>query len=234
MNSSEIQIYRKQRLKDAIAKFFGSNVALAKRLKNKDGEPLKDGSYIGQMLKPEGQPGSRPIDEDRVREIEAIRPELRGWFDIPQKGADREKFDVFARSANTVLSYSDTTSALAPVVEWARLGADLYKENDSFDGEKLSIPESASNICKWVRVDGDHPRLRIMKGDLVALEPVNRGEPLLSGKVYLFKAVDETLFLAEYRPLTGGNFEAIPDTGPPMDRDRHGIEIVARKRGTWE
>ncbi|MFX8875723.1 hypothetical protein ABTM97_19345, partial [Acinetobacter baumannii] len=83
MTPSEIQAFRKRRLQEAIDKFFGSKVALAKKLKNKDGQPLKDGSYVGQLLKPEGHPSARPIDEDRVREIECLHPSLRGWFTHP-------------------------------------------------------------------------------------------------------------------------------------------------------
>lgn len=235
MTPSEIQAFRKRRLQEAIDKFFGSKVALAKKLKNKDGQPLKDGSYVGQLLKPEGHPSARPIDEDRVREIECLHPSLRGWFNHPDD-ANRS----MGRSISSIQSFtghpsSDTTSPRAPVVEWARLGMDLLKDNTEFrSAETLPTPSNASPTCKWVKVESDHPRLRIMKGDLVALEPVEPDDQLRSGKVYLFQAADGALFLAEYRPLAAGNIEAIPDTGLPMDRDRHGIKVLARKRGTWE
>lgn len=233
MTPSEIQIFRKRRLKEAIQRFFGSNIALARRLRNKDGEPLKDGSYIGHLLKEDGQPGARPIDEDRVREIEALKPELKGWFSLSEvTPTSRTAANL---QTHTVYSYSDTNTPTAPVIAWGSMGDDLFSDNYKFRAsESLPIPEGATGNCKWTRVVSDHPRLRIMRDDLIALEPLASTSLAVDGKVHLFKGMDGRFFLAEFRKLADGGYEAVPDSGLPLDNKRHGVVVVARKRGQWE
>ncbi len=233
MNPSEIQTYRKRRLKEAIERFFGSNIALARRLRNKDGEPLKDGSYVGHLLREDGQPGARPIDEDRVREIEALKPELKGWFSLPDNSAPTTlKHQPYSAAHHYS---SDKNAPTAPVISWGSMGDFLYTDNNSFRvSECLPIPEGAAGNCKWTRVESDHPRFRIMRGDLIALEPLVAALQAVDGKVHLFRALDGRFFLGEFRRLADGGYEALPDSGMPLDSKRHGVTVVARKRGQWE
>jgi len=234
MTPSEIQAFRKRRLKEAIDKFFGSNVALAKRLKNKDGEPLKDGSYIGHMLKAEGEPGSRPIDEDRVREIEGLLPSLRGWFTLLDDARQ-----VMIRTNSSIQTFtghpsSVTNTLRAPVIAWSRLGMELKLPNDQVPAEaQIPVPEEASSACKWVVVERDHPRFGLRAGYKVALESDLAGHDFRDNELYLFKTLNGQFFLAEYRTLAIG-FEAIPDSGPPLESVRHGIEVAAIHKGTWK
>lgn len=234
MTPSEIQSFRKRRLREAIDKFFGSNVALAKKLKNKDGEPLKDGSYVGHMLKAEGEPGSRPIDEDRVREIEALHPSLKGWFSL----SDDVQRDTI-RTNSSIQTFtghlsSVTNTLRAPVIAWSRLGMELKLPNEQVPAEaQIPVPEEASSACKWVVVEREHPRFGIRAGYKVALEPLLDGHAFIDNELYLFKTLGGKFFLAEYRTLASG-FEAIPDSGPPLESARHGIEVVAIHKGTWK
>lgn len=93
MHTDQIQAHRKERLQAAIDAFWGGvKIAFARELRNKDGEPLRDGSYVGQLLKPMDEKNARPIDEDRVREIESLRPGLRGWF--TQHGDAKSQIDL--------------------------------------------------------------------------------------------------------------------------------------------
>jgi len=123
----------------------------------------------------------------------------------------------------------------SPVIRWERMGAELFADNESVQADEyLPVPSGASPLCKWVKVETDHPRLRIMRGDQIALEPIEPGDALANGKIYLFETFDGTHFLGELRLLPGGSFEAMPDAGQAYDKDRHGIRALARKRGTWE
>lgn len=128
-----------------------------------------------------------------------------------------------------------TTAQRAPFIEWGRLVVELFVSNEVVQAERsLPVPGEASDKCKWTQVEQDHPRLRIMRGDVIALDPVGDATPLLSGKVYLFQDETGALILAEYRPLANKDFEAIPDSGLPLEKKRHGLKVLARKRGTWE
>lgn len=69
----DLTLWRVQRLQAAIDRLESGNVnAFGRRM------GLKDGSYIGQMLR-----GTRPITEKFVRKLEAI-PQMAGWFDPNQ------------------------------------------------------------------------------------------------------------------------------------------------------
>lgn len=82
MDTSDIQAFRKKRLQELIDTFFaGSRTALGRCLKNKHGQFMENGHYVGQMLRPAGNAHARPIDEYRVAEIESLQPAFKGWFD---------------------------------------------------------------------------------------------------------------------------------------------------------
>lgn len=122
----------------------------------------------------------------------------------------------------------------APVIAWARLGVDLDTRNDQVPAEAhISVPEDASNKCKWVTLDSDYPSFRLKRNSKVALDPELSGHKPEDGGLYLFLSASGRYILAEYRGLANDSFEALPHDGPPMDRDRHGLEIIAIVRGTW-
>lgn len=138
-------------------------------------------------------------------------------------------------SAYSTVSASSVTNTLrAPVIAWARLGMELKLPNVQVPSEvQIPVPEEASPACKWVVVERDHPRFGIRAGYKVALEPELDGHTFLDNELYLFKTLSGQFFLAEYRTLAVG-FEAIPDSGPPLESARHGIEVAAIHKGTWK
>lgn len=135
---------------------------------------------------------------------------------------------------STVSASSVTNTLRAPVIAWARLGMELKLPNDQVPAEvQIPVPEEASPACKWVVVERDHPRFGIRAGYKVAVEPMLEGHAFRDNELYLFKTLSGQFFLAEYRTLAVG-FEAVPDSGPPMESARHGIEVVAIHKGTWK
>lgn len=118
------------------------------------------------------------------------------------------------------------TSMRAPVFEWSRLGEVLFTESSSLSsGEYLETTDAASPLFKWFIVDSDMPRLRIRRGWRVAVEPVTNDAACSDGDTCLFRSASGVFFIADFRRLAGG-FEAIPDSGPPLDSSRHGITVA--------
>lgn len=69
------ELWRRQRLAEALRKFFGNNKAEMGRQLGYD-----SGALVHQMLE-----GIRPITEKTVRKIEAL-PGLHAWFEKPVEG----------------------------------------------------------------------------------------------------------------------------------------------------
>lgn len=134
----------------------------------------------------------------------------------------------------TVNAYSDTKMLLAPVVEWASLESDLYKENKEVQASRYeAIPAGSKATTKWVAVEADMPRLMLSRGDLVLITPISGQHEGKDSKTHLFKTVSGAYFLGTFRRLASG-FEAIPDSGPALESDRHGVQVVGIKRGHIE
>lgn len=131
---------------------------------------------------------------------------------------------------------SFTTDKRAPVIEWAQLGADLQIANeDVIAEERIVVPgRGASDRCKWVVANFDANSFDIRKGDLIAIDPDVAGYTPVSGALYLFETDAGGFVLGRYRPLTAGNFEAIPNDGPPLERNRHGLTLVGIHVGIWK
>jgi hypothetical protein len=130
---------------------------------------------------------------------------------------------------------SVTTSIRAPVIAWARLGVDLKTQNDRMRADAyVSVPDGASDTCKWVDVVDDYPSFRIRRGMKVAIDPDLSKHKFADGDLYLFRRLGDKFFIAEYRSLAGGSFEAIPSDGYPMDKERHGLTVEGVIRGTWK
>lgn len=238
MTPSEIQEFRKQRLQEAIDRFFeGRKINLARLLKNRHGEPLKDASYIGHLLKPIGEPAARPIDEDRIREIEGLRSELRGWFDLPSKTPnwhrsgqpDPEKRPSFP--SNETAGFSRETlgsgqkshlipvTPQPPVVEalnWEQLMNLILEEG-------LGALESGL----WVEIGDDSMAPELSPGDQAFFV---RGPAPRAGSRVLVREAGGDILLREYRAITSKVWEAVPlnPAYGTLRSDEHGLEVLAR------
>lgn len=129
--------------------------------------------------------------------------------------------------ASTVFLYGDVKQNAAPVVEWARLGVDLYKDNDEWPAEGqriITTGKTVSSKVKWLEVKDDLLAPKVQTGDMVAVDP--HGTPRMDG-VVLAKAADGTYILRFWRPMAGGKFELFDGSGRTMDSDRHGLEVAA-------
>lgn len=135
---------------------------------------------------------------------------------------------------STVHPYSVKTSGLAPVFAWARLGDVLFTESESLKaGEYREKPDGAGPLFKWFTAEIDMPRLRIKRGWRVAVDPLTDASTCQDGETYLFKTAGGSYFLGDFRRLAVG-YEAIPDSGPVMDTERHGITVVAEFAGAMK
>lgn len=134
----------------------------------------------------------------------------------------------------TVNLYSGTKMILAPVVEWARLGADLYKDNKEVLASRFeAITAGSKPNTKWVEVEADMPRLMLSRGDVVLITPVSGQHECKESKMHLFKTIGGAYFLGTFRRLASG-FEAIPDSGPALESEKHGVQVVGIKHGHIE
>lgn len=139
---------------------------------------------------------------------------------------------------NALLSAVRTSSVknynLAPVFAWARLGDVLFTESESLQsGEYREKPDGVGPAFKWFICDADMPRLRIKRGWRVAVDPLTDASICQDGETYLFKTAGGSYFLGDFRRLAVG-YEAIPDGGPVMDTERHGITVVAEFAGAMK
>ncbi len=135
---------------------------------------------------------------------------------------------------STVRPYSVKKYNLAPVFEWARLGEVLFTESESLQsGEYREKPDGVGPAFKWFICDADMPRLRIKRGWRVAVDPLTDASICQDGETYLFKTAGGSYFLGDFRRLAVG-YEAIPDGGPVMDTERHGIAVVAEFAGAMK
>lgn len=181
---------------------------------------------------------------DRIATQEALRLGLAG--DTPElnprlsRGVKPLSQDEIIHSADgepasSVRAYSDTNDRQAPVLEWACLGVALYKNASEVEALRFEpVPKRASSLVKWFIVEQDHRRFGISKGDMVALDPMQPGDEPEEMKRHVFQTASGKFVLAEYRTLAGNSFEALPDSGAPLEKDRHGLIVVARVRGVWE
>lgn len=121
----------------------------------------------------------------------------------------------------------------APTFAWARIEEVLSQPNINYQSEpQLPIPPGSHAKCKWFTLNTDQPRFRLERGNKVAVSPVDSPKECKNGKLHLFKMPDGEHILADFRLLSSG-FEAIPDSGLPMESERHGIEVVGRVNGYW-
>lgn len=138
----------------------------------------------------------------------------------PQGGGD---------AVRIVKRESATNSRRAPVVAWARLGEILLTtaREGLADGEHLPVFDGTPPESVWAIAEADHPRFGIKRGRKLLFAPVSNPKACEEDAVHLFKTLGGTLFLGQFRRLAGDDFEAVPDSGPPLDSARHGIAVLA-------
>ena len=135
---------------------------------------------------------------------------------------------------SAVRPYSVRNHNLAPVFEWAKLGEVLFTESSSLaTGEYREKPEDSGPLFKWFIADTDMPRLRIWRGWRVAVEPIMNADDCIDMRTHLFRTAGGSYFLGDFRRMVDG-YEALPDSGPPLDSIRHGITVVGAFKGCLE
>ena len=122
-----------------------------------------------------------------------------------------------------------TNSKRAPVVARARLGEILLTtaREGLADAEHLPVFDGTPPQSVWAIAEADHPRLGIKRGRKLLFAPVSNPKACEEDAVHLFRTLGGSLILGQFRRLAGEDFEAIPDSGPPLDSARHGITVLA-------
>lgn len=128
---------------------------------------------------------------------------------------------------STGMVVSDKKSLRAPVITWARVGVDLYLENDKWPDEAMLPMMTKTEVgrrCKYIEVIDDSLAPRVLRGDMVLVDPDNVAPK--RDKIALFSLPGGEHALLRYRPTLNG-FEAYDERGRVMDRDKHGLTVVA-------
>lgn len=139
--------------------------------------------------------------------------------------------DVVAQKSENLILIPErsvgNTFKHAPVVAWACLGDVLNRDNDDWPIEamrEIHSTKPVSRKVKWLEVQDDLLAPKVLKGDLVAVDP--EGSPKMDSLV-LALAADDSYMLRFWRPLAAGAFELFDSAGRTMDSDRHGVRVVA-------
>lgn len=192
---------------------------------------LRDGAKDSKTGKRRG------MRKDTARRIEAAFGKPYNWLDVDHSFADEVHGSGLTESENltsTVRPYSVKNPNLAPVFEWAKLGEVLFTESSGLaTGEYREKPEDSGPLFKWFIADTDMPRLRIWRGWRVAVEPITSANDCIDMRTYLFRTAGDSYFLGDFRRMVDG-YEALPDSGPPLDSVRHGIAVVGVFKGCLE
>lgn len=121
-----------------------------------------------------------------------------------------------------------TTATLAPVIEWARVGVELYADNNELVRETQKPfasrkPTSLNVKCFMVPDNALFPDLR--QGDWAFVDPENVKPE--RDKIAVFRTPDGAHIIRRFRPALNDDFEAYDGAGRVMTHERHGIVIVA-------
>lgn len=215
-------------------------------------------AYAGKLVN-----GIANFGEKAARDYEQRLNKPRGWFDQihlgwnyseesikeasnPELISDAEsgisqtdeltnrKQQLSGLTPYTVQTTSDKKSVRAPVVVWARMGTDLYIESKELQASLyLPVEEGTSSKAKWFIVESAMPRFRITQGDRLLICPIADDRECRDGKLYVFQTLSGEFVLAEFRRLVGG-YEAIPDSGSPLESGKHGIKVVGKKLAQYD
>lgn len=214
---------------------YWENKFTMKTLKERTEAAIAAGYSVGQLAIAAGK-SSSAVSQWRSGLVESLKADsasglskLTGWsVDWWATGNGPQ---VSENPSSTVRPYSVTNHNVAPVFEWAKLGEVLFTESSNLTaGEHMEAPASASLRFKWFVADADMPRLRIRHGWRVAIEPVWDDSKCQDGDTCLFRTSGGAFFLGDFRRIAGG-YEAIPDSGLPLDTSRHGIKVVGEFHG---
>jgi len=210
--------------------------------------------YVRKLLS--GQPGT--FGEKTARKVEDAYKKPRFWLDWAHAGAEYTEADLNELPNTTQAQAEDdtppfagerkptysmhtmaqaaTSYPLAPLINWAELGEDLYRANNEWPTSDLrAVPTSrdVSDKVKWVPVIDDSLAPEIKVGDLVAVDPV-MGKMPARGQIALFKTNDGEFMLRRYQPLaTFGAFEAVDSKGHALESTRHGLLVVGIVVGSF-
>lgn len=146
-----------------------------------------------------------------------------------------EASKTYLQSPLRIESPQVTKQRRAPLIEWARLGVELQLDNIEADADvHLPVSEGVSSRAKWATAPVSMPRFGVRAGYRMLFDTISSPTECQDGDVYLFETAGGTLLLGEFRRLTQGNYEAIPESGPPLDTLRHGIRVLAELVGIYK
>lgn len=209
-----------------------------KTLKERTEIAIAAGYSVGQLADAAGLTSSA-VSQWRSGSVKSLKAKsvaglskLTGWS--AGWWANGEGPQIPDVTSSTVHPYSVKNHNLAPVFAWAMLGEVLFTESSSLTaGEYREKPEDASPLFKWFIADTDMPRLRVWRGWRVAIEPIANADDCIDMRTYLFRTAGGGYFLGDFRRTVDG-YEALPDSGPPLDSVRHGITVVGAFKGCLE
>ncbi len=209
-------------------------------------------TYVHKLLS--GQPGT--FGEKTARDIEEACKKPRFWLDVVHSDGEYteeslreasgnasmllagEEYPTYMRDAQSPsqapqLASHATNFPMAPVVEWARLGDDLYRANNEWptsDRREVPTTRDVSDAIKWIVVSDDSMAPTVLPGDLIAVDP--HGSPKRD-EVTLMRAATGEFLLRRWRPLPGGGFEAFDEAGRVMEGAKHGLTVVGAFVGVF-
>ena len=197
MDMDEILCWRRVRLLAAVNEFYEGNKAqLGREL------GFKDGSYVGQMIK-----GIRPIEEDRVLQIEALKPRLKGWFALPESPDDTLKRDGGLHEPNVLDNV--VTPSLPQAVTWEAVVSGFDKLPKQF----------------WVSVTSQSPVNDLGSGDSIEFE---KGSHAVPGDIVIVKTPAGSYLMRRYVEIEPGVFRTEGGAGhAPLHSAQDGIVVVA-------
>lgn len=195
----------------------------------------KDANYVSRMLYEEGKPGGKRIGEESADALEAAFP---GWLSgapladgaiiVPERKhrSSREK-------PHSLMDLKSNPSfTLLPVVQFQ--GLNMMERNDvsRVGGDWVSTPGQFSPVTKVTTMPDDSMYPEIWAGEFIALDPEIKAD---AGDTVLIKDQHGGLWIRKYRPLPGGQFDAIAanDDHAPLRSTEGGLEVLAVLVGHW-
>ena len=207
---------------------LASRVTAARKAADLSQQDLADRSGVGQSTIGMIENGDRKNPRNLLEIARALNVSAdwlkTGRGEMTPYGGDTSS----ERTSSGVRISGDTSSQRAPVIEWARLGVVLLTKEREMPAEAPSLPvlDGAHPESVWAVAEADHPRFRIKRGYKLLFSPVENEADCFDSEIYLFQTLTGLLVLGEFRRMTSG-YEAIPDSGAPLDSERHGIKVVA-------
>ena len=211
----------------------GVNTLASRLREEREAQGLKQGELgsragVGQSTIANIENGTRLNPRNLLEIAKALKVSAE-WLKTGRGEKTQQEPRASSESTTSGVSLSgDTNSQRAPVIEWARLGVVLFTKEREMPVEAPSLPvlDGAHPESVWAVAEADHPRFRIKRGYKLLFSPVESEADCFDSEIYLFQTLTGLLVLGEFRRMTSG-YEAIPDSGAPLDSERHGIKVVA-------